>query len=79
MLFAMTEVVFEVVTVIFEHIDVLILHFPARAADLNDFGNFVGDQAMIGDPGIMEQKRACLLVGDGQFTPVDQEGSGTSA
>lgn len=73
MLFAMTEVVFEVIAVILEHIDVFIFHFPACPADLDDFGYIVGGKAVIGDPRIVKQHCPCRLVGDGQFTPVHQE------
>ena len=75
----MTEVMFEMVAMILEHIDVFIFHFPARPTDLNDFGNIGGGKGVIGGPRIMEQHRPCRFVGDGQFTPVHQESSSARA
>ena len=49
----MAKVVFQVVALIFEHIDVLIFDFPTGTAHAGNHSNIGNRKRMIGDPSIV--------------------------
>lgn len=74
MLFAVAEVMFQMVALGLEGVVVLVFNLPTRAARGDDAGDvFVGD-LKIGDEGVFI-KNFALLVGDGRLAPVDLQGT----
>ena len=72
-LFAVPEIMFEVVAVIFQDVEGLILDFPSGSGAVGDLGDIGFVDWQIGDEGALIGDLA-LGVGDGQSDPVDQKG-----
>ncbi len=51
----------------------LVFDLPPCPAGLGESDEGVFGDRMIGDPGIVIENLACLLVGDGEFEPVRQQ------
>jgi len=49
----MTIVVRQLITVIFLHVELLILDLPTRAADAHNLGDIIGSDLKVGKPGIV--------------------------
>lgn len=76
MLFAVTEVVFQMIAPVFEHVVVFVFNLPARPAGSHQPGHVVGAEEPVGDVTVAVKHRA-LGVGDGQLAPVDLQGIGS--
>src|SRR5277367_3626162 len=50
-LLTMAEIVFELIAMVFQHVEALVLDFPARRAASDDFGDVVLGYGKAGDPG----------------------------
>src|SRR5271170_2178536 len=50
-LLAMAEIMFELIAVIFQHVEALVLDFPSRPCAGDDFGDVVPGYGKAGDPG----------------------------
>src|SRR5579862_8385316 len=70
MLFAVAEVVFQMVAPLFENVVVLIFDFPPRSGGSDQTAHIVGADLPVGDEGVLIEQLA-LAVSDAQFTPVD--------
>jgi len=73
MLLAVTEVVFQVIAPVLEHVVVFVLDLPARPPGGHQPGHVVGADDPVGDEGVAVFDLP-VGVGDGQFAPVDFEG-----
>ena len=73
LLFAMTEVMFQVIALGLERIIVFVFDFPTGAAGGGKGGDVLVGDREIGYPAI-EVEHLALGVGLGEFTPVDPEG-----
>src|SRR3989304_8689981 len=74
MLLAMAEIVFEMIAAIFEDIVVFVLDLPAGAPHPPEGVDRGGRQRVVGDEGVVVEDFSRLLMADGQFQPVDQQG-----
>jgi hypothetical protein len=70
---AMAEIVFELVAVIFHHVEAFVLDLPARPAAGDDFGDILFRDRKAGDPchGIFD---VTLCIDDLEADPVDEHG-----
>src|SRR5262245_12959086 len=71
---AVTKVVFEMITFGFEDVVVFVLDFPAGASGLNDGDNRLFSEVVIGDKSIIVELFPSFAMGDGDLTPIDQQG-----
>lgn len=72
-LLAMTEVMGEMIAVIFEGIVVLVLGFPTGAGRTDNHGHIFIADGMVGDEGVAIEQFPSLFIDDNDFTPVDQQ------
>ena len=72
-LFAVAEVVFEVIALGLEGVVVFVLDLPASPARGDDALHVLVGEGEVGDEGV-EVEDFSLVVGHGQFAPVDFEG-----
>ena len=77
-LFAVAEIVLEVVAVVLEDVEGLVLDLPARAAAGGEFGDVVTIDRQVGDEAVAVGQLAGG-VGDLDLQPVDREGVGAVA
>ncbi len=73
MALSVAEVVFETIAPDLEGLDVFVLDFPSGPSGLGESDEGVFSDRMIGDPGMVIEGLARLLVGDGELKPVRQE------
>src|SRR3990172_10153172 len=71
MLFAMPEIVFQVVALGFQGIVILVLNLPPSTPCFDYGGNIFGSDRNVGDEGILVQNFACGFMRNDQFAPVD--------
>lgn len=77
-LFAVSEVMFDIVSSVFEYVMVLIFDFPAGASKVANIGNRGIGEWMVGDKSVLIYLYA-FVVFHSYFAPIDQQRIATSA
>jgi len=67
----MPKVVFEMVTLGFEHVVICVFRLPPTATRRDDRSDGVITQTMVGDQGIVVKHLTRALIADGEFAPID--------
>ena len=71
MLFAVSEIVFQVVALGFQSIVIFVLDLPPRPPGFNYGGDIFGRERNVGNEGILVQNFVGGLMGNDQFAPID--------
>mgnify|MGYP006190476495 CR=1 FL=1 len=79
MLLSMTEIVFEMIPMVFEGIVVLVFGLPAGSTRRHDRRHTLVGEAMIGDEGVVVHLCLRVFTDDDDFAPVHRDGIGAVA